>query len=209
MDSYTETGRSVTDRRQAGFSLLGLLFLVAGLGVGLAAVGTLWHTAVKRDKERELLFIGNEYRLAIESFWEVPLPSGTPRRLPRELKELVSDPRFPHTVRHLRRIYRDPMTGNNNWGLIKEPDGTISGVHSLSDEEPMKKAGFEAGNAAFEGKDTYSDWVFSFKPSQKTDQNQDSTKEKSQPQRNQAQSSGNEASQANGTRPSNRHLQFR
>lgn len=196
MDRNTETGRTVADRKQAGFSLLGLLFLVAGLGIGLAAVGTLWHTAVKRDKERELLFIGNEFRRAIESFWEVPLPEGTPRRLPRELNELLSDRRFPHTVRHLRRIYRDPMTGEADWGLVTEPDGGISGVYSLSHEEPMKKAGFEAGNAAFEGKEAYSDWVFSFKPSQKEGQTQALGKDKAQTQPNQAQTSGNEETRA-------------
>lgn len=149
-----------TGRGQAGFTLLGLLFLIAGLGISLAAVGTLWHTAVKREKERELLFVGDQYRQAIRSFWETPLPAGTPRRFPRDFKELLADPRFPHTVRHLRRIYRDPVTGGHEWGLVREADGTFSGVYSLSQEMPMKTAGFDALNSDFENRTRYADWIF-------------------------------------------------
>lgn len=195
MARNTETGKPVPFPRQAGFTLLGLLFLIAGLGVGLAAVGTLWHTAIKRDKERELLFIGNEYRRAIESFWEMPIPQGTPRRLPRELKELISDPRFPNVVRHLRRIYRDPMTGKADWGLVKEQDGGISGIYSLSDETPMKRAGFETRDAAFEGKEAYSEWVFAYKPSKQEDEGQAAGREKATSQPDQGQNAGSEVPQ--------------
>jgi type II secretory pathway pseudopilin PulG len=166
MGRPTAIGKPAYSCRQAGFTLLGLLFLVAGLGVAMAAVGTFWHTAVQREKELDLLFIGNEYRRAIESFWEVPLPVGTPRRLPKDFNELLSDPRFPNTVRHLRRLYRDPMTGGTEWGLVREPDGTFSGVYSLSQETPMKQAGFDLNDSDFQGRQHYSDWVFAFKPSQ-------------------------------------------
>lgn len=149
-------------RLQDGFTLLGLLFLVAGLGVAMAALGTVWHSAAQREKERDLLFIGNQYRRAIESFWNVPLPVGTVRRLPRNFNELLSDPRFPTTVRHLRRIYRDPMTGGGEWGLLKEPDGSISGVYSQSTGKPFKRAGFAAVYAHFQDAQSYRDWVFRF-----------------------------------------------
>jgi type II secretory pathway pseudopilin PulG len=148
---------------QDGFTLLGLLFLVAGLGVAMAALGTMWHTAAQREKERDLLFIGNQYRQAIESFWKMPLPVGTPRRLPRNFDELLSDARFPTTVRHLRRFYRDPMmTGETEWGLLKEPDGGIAGVYSKSTEAPFKRAGFAAADAHFQEAESYRDWVFRF-----------------------------------------------
>ena len=149
-------------RLQGGFTLLGLLFLVAGLGVAMAALGTMWHTAVQRERERDLLFVGDQYRQAIESFWRIPLPVGTPRRLPKNFSELLSDPRFPNAVRHLRRRYRDPMTGSTEWGLVKEPDGGISGVYSLSTEKPFKQVGFPAADAHFEGAQSYRDWVFRF-----------------------------------------------
>lgn len=147
-------------RRQTGFTLLALLFLIAGLGIGLAALGTLWHTAAQREKERELLFAGDQYRRAIESFRTIPLPEGQAPRLPRSLNELLLDTRFNHTVRHLRRPYPDPMTGKPEWGLVTDAQGGIAGVHSLAEGEPFKKGLFPPRYAEFENKPGYRDWVF-------------------------------------------------
>jgi type II secretory pathway pseudopilin PulG len=151
---------SPVPRRQGGFTFLWLLFLVAGLGVGMAATGTLWHTAAQREKEQQLLFVGNEYRRAIESFLKIPPPPGQQARLPKSLDELLLDPRFQHTVRHLRRLYPDPITGNEDWGLLKDAQGGIGGVFSLSEAKPMKTAGFAAANTDFAGKDAYWQWRF-------------------------------------------------
>jgi type II secretory pathway pseudopilin PulG len=157
----TPTGRP-TGGGEGGFTFLGLLFVIAGLGVALAALGTMWHTAAQREKEADLLFVGDQYRRAIESFWKIPLPEGTPRRLPKNFDELLADPRFPDTVRHLRRAYRDPMTKSAEWGLVKEPDGGISGVHSTSDGEPFKRGNFAEIDAGFREAKSYRDWVFRF-----------------------------------------------
>ena len=46
------------------------------MGVALAGTGMVWHTQVRREKERELLFVGNQFRRAI--FFDgaaTPLPS--------------------------------------------------------------------------------------------------------------------------------------
>lgn len=158
----TPTGRRMQRQGQGGFTLLGLLFLVAGLGVAMAALGTMWHTAAQREKERDLLFVGDQYRRAIESFWKIPLPVGTPKRLPKNFDELLSDPRFPTPVRHLRRVYRDPMTGATEWGLVKEPDGGLSGVYSPSTDAPFKRAGFPATYESFRDAESYRDWKFRF-----------------------------------------------
>jgi type II secretory pathway pseudopilin PulG len=145
--------------RQRGFTMIGILFLVAGLGVAMAALGTMWHTLSKREKERELLFIGEQFRRAIESFWKAPADGV--RRLPKDFDELLADPRVPTIRRHLRRVYRDPMTGEATWGTVKEPDGGISGVYSLSEEKPFKTANFPAA-ADFQKANSYRDWVFYF-----------------------------------------------
>lgn len=147
---------------QSGFTLLGLLFAIAIMGMSLAAAGTLWHTASQRQKEQELLFAGDQYRRAIESFWNMPLPEGTPRRLPKSFDELVEDPRFSHTVRHLRRIYPDPITRSVEWGVVKGPDGGIAGVYSLSEGKPFKKTNFPSIYQAFDGQPGYSGWKFIF-----------------------------------------------
>lgn len=144
---------------ERGFTLLGMLFLVAGLGVGMAALGTTWHTAAQRDKERQLLFVGDQYRRAIESYWQAVPPEQ--RRLPMTFAELVEDSRFPQPVRHLRRPYRDPF-GGEEWGLVRGPDGGIAGVYSQSDAEPMKRAGFPAVYADFGAAESYRDWQFRY-----------------------------------------------
>lgn len=143
--------------RQAGFTLLGLLFLLMVLGVGLAGLGTLWDTASRRDREAELLFAGEQYRRAIASYHQAT--PGPAKQYPRRLEDLLVDPRFPHTVRHLRRLYRDPVENSPTWGLVKTGEGIV-GVHSRSEKAPMKRAGFAARYAAFAEAASYRDWVF-------------------------------------------------
>ena len=43
-------------RKQQGFTYLGILILVAVMGAGLAAFGTIASHAAQREKEAELLF---------------------------------------------------------------------------------------------------------------------------------------------------------
>jgi hypothetical protein len=150
-----------TGRAQRGFGLIGLLFFVAGLGVAMAALGTMWHTAAQREKERDLLFVGDQYARAIESFWTIPLPVGAPRRLPKNVAELLTDPRFPDTVRHLRRAWNDPMTGGA-WLLLKGADGGITGVASPSEDAAFQRANFPQRYAHFGEASRYRDWEFSF-----------------------------------------------
>ncbi len=155
--------RNLPDER--GFSYLVLLFAVAIAAAGLAGTGIVWHTAQQREKEAELLFIGNQYRAAIASYY-LRTP-GNLRRYPAALEELVKDPRFPMTVRHLRKLYRDPFTGTTEWGLIAAPGGGIMGIYSKSETAPLKRAGFDLPNRVLEerakalgDKMTYKDWQF-------------------------------------------------
>ena len=142
---------------QRGFGYLLVLFALAALGLLLAGAGQVWHTAQLRENEAELLFIGNQFRLALGSYQQAT-PEGTPQ-LPLKLEELVEDRRFPVPRRHLRKLYRDPMTGKAQWGLVKA-GGRIIGVHSLSDGRPLKFY-FPESNAVFEGAVRYDQWVFS------------------------------------------------
>ena len=146
-----------------GFTYLTVLFIVAILSGGLGLLGEVWHTAAVREKEAELLFIGNQYRRAIERYYQ----SG-PGQYPRTLEDLLKDARKPVVERYLRRIYPDPMTGNDEWGLVKAPDGGIMGVHSQSESRPLKSANFRDRDAAFEAAAKYSDWTFLATPAAAT-----------------------------------------
>ncbi|MCE3603622.1 type II secretion system GspH family protein [Massilia sp. P8910] len=144
-------------RSQGGFTYLALLFMIAIMGAVSAFTGVLWSTSQQRAKERQLLFIGNEFRKAIGAYYE--RSPGTVKRYPADLQALLLDERHVGTVRHLRRIYTDPMTLDKAWGLVRAPDGTVMGVYSTSSLKPVKKR-FSDENAGFENASTYSEWRF-------------------------------------------------
>ena len=147
--------------RAGGFTYLTVMFIVAILMGGLAVIGEVWETAAKRDKEADLLFVGNQYRRAIARFYE-----GTPggvKRYPRTLDELLKDPRQPSTQRYLRQLYPDPF-GSKEWGIVKAPDGGVAGVYSLSEEKPLKTGNFKLRDAGFESAQRYADWKFVYSP---------------------------------------------
>ena len=55
------------------------------------------------------------------------------------------------------------MTGED-WALIKDKSGRITGVRSNSKLEPFKKDGFPEEYEKFEGAESYSSWEFVFEP---------------------------------------------
>lgn len=150
--------------RQSGFTYIWILFVVALFGVGLAAVGEVWHTSVLREKERDLLFIGDAYRRAIASYYE-STPGGGAKQFPKSMDDLLLDRRFPTTRRHLRKIYPDPVTGSLDWGIVNGPGGTINGVYSLSQLSPKKSRNFPEGYETFESAKSHADWRFVYQPS--------------------------------------------
>jgi type II secretory pathway pseudopilin PulG len=147
---------------ERGFTFLGLLIVVMIMGAALAATGTLFSHAAQREKERELLFVGHEFRDAIESYYR--RTPGVSSAYPKTLEDLLEDKRFPMPVRHLRRIYADPMTGKPDWVAIEAPGGGIMGVRSRSDAQPIKTGNFELADAIFEDAKHYADWQFFYKP---------------------------------------------
>lgn len=149
-------------KREQGVAYLALLIAIAIVGIGLAAAGVVWSEASQREKERELLFVGEQFRRAIQQYYE----SGVlEKRYPPSLDVLLQDPRFPGIRRYLRRIYRDPMTGTTQWGLLRAPDGGIMGVQSLRDGiTARRQTNFPAQLAGLEGKAQTSEWVFYYVP---------------------------------------------
>jgi len=143
--------------RCGGYSYIFVLVLVALIGVGLAGTGQLWHTVMKRERERELLFVGEQMRRALTMYYD---SSPGIKRYPTSLEALLEDRRYPNVRRYLRKIYIDPVTGSRQWGLVTLSDGGIVGVHSLSGERPLKTGGFSPRDEQFTGKTKYSDWVF-------------------------------------------------
>jgi type II secretory pathway pseudopilin PulG len=145
-------------RKQRGFTYLAFMLFVALLGAGLAAYGELASHAAQREKEAELLFRGEQYRDAIASYYKKE------QRYPKALQELLEDKRYPMPVRHLRKLYRDPITGEEEWGLVEAPGGGVMGVFSRSEQEPVKSGNFSPKNQEFADQQRYADWKFVHSP---------------------------------------------
>jgi len=140
-----------------GFTYIGLLLLIAISGVGLSVAGMSWQYQVRAEKEKQLLFVGAEFRNALKSYY-----TSTPdaaKVYPSSLNDLLLDKRLPNIKRHLRKIYLDPMTGKADWGLVTQ-QGHIVGIYSLSSLAPYKQHGFDAADAKLAGKKSYREWVF-------------------------------------------------
>ncbi len=151
--------------RHRGFTFVAMLVALAIFSVGSLAVATVWSEAVKRDREREWLLVGREFVRAIGSHYEQS--PGTVRRYPIKLEDLLEDSRFVGVRRHLRRVYRDPITGSAQWGLVRAADGGIMGVYSVSQGSPKMKTGFPPWAAVRGIPEEYADVKFVYEPTVK------------------------------------------
>ena len=151
--SHTASGR------EGGFTYLSLMIVVAIIGLVTASAIKLGAVLQRARAEQELLRIGAEFSDALQSYADAT-PAGKPSQ-PASLKDLLKDPRFPTTRRHLRKLYVDPMTGKAEWGIVYlgEKTGVVA-VYSLSEDKPVKIGNFPSRFSGFEGKSHISDWKF-------------------------------------------------
>lgn len=151
---------SINHDKTAGFTYLGLLFIIVLLGITLALAGTLYSFAQQREKERQLIFIGNQFKQAILNYYLAS--PGNIKRYPLRLEDLLQDNRFVSVQRHLRKLYTDPITKSQDWGLVKAPDGGIMGVYSKSTDLTLKTSGFDLIASNLPNKPRYQDWKFTY-----------------------------------------------
>jgi len=144
-------------RRGRGLVLLALLIALLLISIAMEGALDFWALQRQRQLEEELLFVGNQYRQAIQSYYLVG------RVLPSSIDDLLEDKRFPVPLHHLRRAYPDPVTGSNDWKLLSE-GGRIYGIHSSSTAETIKRANFPRRYAEFANARTYTEWQFFYVP---------------------------------------------
>lgn len=144
-----------------------LLLLIAIATISAVAALSLQHgrSLAQRDKEAELLYVGGEFRSALQSF-SAATPAGE-RARPRSLDQLVRDDRGAVVRRHLRRVFVDPLTGTTDWGVVRDSSGDIAGVFSLASGAPIKQERFDPPFESFRLAKAYSDWIFSALPLQR------------------------------------------
>lgn len=105
------TIRRCRSSREGGYAILTVVFLVALMTVAAATASLNVLTEGKREKEKEMIWRGNQYVRAIKLYYR---KNG---RFPAQLEDLYK-PKIGN-VRFLRQAYKDPMNkADGTWRLI-------------------------------------------------------------------------------------------
>ncbi len=94
-------------KRNRGYTLVALMVGLTVMAILIAAVLPLASAESQRDKEAELVFRGFQYAEGIRTF------KRRYGRYPNTLKEM-----FEMRPRTLRKLWKDPMTNSDKWGLV-------------------------------------------------------------------------------------------
>src|SRR5262249_35313763 len=95
-------------RSEKGYMLLTLLFFLTLMIIAMAASIPYAKVAIKRDKEQELIHRGTQYARAIGRYYK------RFGRYPASIEQLENT----NNMRFLRKRYKDPMTGKDDWTLL-------------------------------------------------------------------------------------------
>lgn len=121
---------------ESGFTLVGLLVVVAIVNIALAVAMTSWVTLDRRAREAELIFRGEQIVRAIACYGSQN--AGAPLE---RLGQLVE-------VGCLRREYGDPMSRDGEWRILTQQDladGTIAQLLGLATPGEGDEASDNAG----------------------------------------------------------------
>jgi len=153
---------------EAGFTLLELIIALGIIAILTAGAIPVARNFIKREKEIELRRNLREIRKAIDAyqiacqFGQIgPLDKPPPENMcyPENLEVLVEGVIPPNQVegriRWLRRIPKDPFTGNAEWGVRSvddDPDSITGGSNGVFDVYS------KSTERALDGKTRYKDW---------------------------------------------------
>src|ERR1700682_387123 len=94
---------------QMGYVLLSVMLFVTLLLIALALEAPKIGQQIKREREEELIHRGQEYATAIKKFYRA-----NNGQYPVSLDQLENS----NNRRFLRKRYKDPITGKDDWKLI-------------------------------------------------------------------------------------------
>jgi type II secretory pathway pseudopilin PulG len=156
-------------RSARGYAMAALLVALAVMAILLTVAMPVWKTAVKREKEAELIWRAGQYVRAIMLFRRKYANASPPN-----LDILINE-------RFLRKKYKDPMTKDGEFQLVyaadqqQPPPGQVSNPSRASRLDPRTQgpAGAARGGIVgvvskstepslrvFNGRSKYSEWAF-------------------------------------------------
>ncbi len=154
-------------KTESGFTLLELIITLAIIAILAAGTIPVARNMIKREKEMELRRTLRELRKAIDAY-NISCNQGLVGPLDRKVDDecyppsleiLVEGIHPPNkgdsTIRFLRRIPKDPFTGNTDWGFRSvqdDPGSTSWGGQNIYDVFS------KAPGTALDGKTQYKDW---------------------------------------------------
>jgi type II secretory pathway pseudopilin PulG len=144
--------------RQRGFVLVAWLIVVALFAAVASMTAVRWSDELRREREQELLRLGDEIAGAIASYRAAS--AGSARKYPPALEDLLDDRRAFGTLRHLRRLPGDPVVRGAPWGVLRSPDGGVMGVYSTSAEMPMRRIPARLQHVDLPAAGRYAEWHF-------------------------------------------------
>src|SRR3954447_19547553 len=119
MEPRTRPGRS----SESGFTLAGVIVIMTIMMIVVAyTVPRMWSTVMKRERERQTIFIMQQHAKAIADF---RLKNNAYPTTPQQLK----DARQPRMIRGIKGEYVDPLTGEVDWLVIPQAAGASLPVH--------------------------------------------------------------------------------
>ncbi len=104
-----------TSDPESGFVLLAVLIMVALIFIGLSVAVPKITTDIQRDKETELYHRGTQYARAVRTYYK---KFG---RFPGSIEQLENT----NDIRFLRKRYKDPITGKDDWKIIHFGEATV------------------------------------------------------------------------------------
>jgi hypothetical protein len=109
--------RNAPQNRESGFALLFVFLLAAAVAISFYMQLPVAAFENQRTREQALLDRGEQYRRAIQLYFRKF------KRYPAELKALEKT----NNIRFIRRLYKDPLTGADEWRLIHiSPAGLLT-----------------------------------------------------------------------------------
>ena len=86
------------------------------------------------SKERRLIAAADEIVTALKAYRDAS--PGTAKEFPNQLADLMRDPRMLADKGYLLALPVDPITQKQEWGVVRNKNNQVIGVHSLSNDSP-------------------------------------------------------------------------
>ena len=129
-----------------------IALLVAAFGLAFVLGTSGFQTYF--STERRLIAAADEIVTALKAYRDAS--PGTAKEFPLELANLKHDPRMLADVGYLSDFPIDPIAQTQTWGVVRNKNNQVIGVHSLSNAAPTMFARW----FAFRGSEKYSEWKF-------------------------------------------------